>query len=116
MHGRKRGEYLTSVFHDSHLQCLQFGVRWSILIFPQLLSLLHSGVQICLFPVFWSGIICVETRETGEESSGASRIGHSCLGGCFHGWLGYFVVLIQAIEVSCLENFWQGVSFQIKLE
>lgn len=47
--------------------------------FSQLLSFLHGGVQVCLFPVFWSGINSAERRGMGEESSGASGVGHSVL-------------------------------------
>lgn len=51
---------------------------YSATVFPQLLSFLCSGVQMYIFPVFWSGINCTETRKCYEESSGAIRIGCSC--------------------------------------
>lgn len=79
------GENLASVFHDSqHVICsgcsLGGSEAYSSMVFPQLLSFLCSRVQMYLFPVFWSGINCAETRKFDEESSGAIRIGCSCFG------------------------------------
>jgi len=77
------GEDIASVFDDSqHVICsgcsLGSSEAYSSTIFPQLHCFLCGGVQIYLFPVFWLGIICAETRKFDEESSGVIRISCSC--------------------------------------
>lgn len=84
-HGRRIGEDLTSVLHDSQsVICSGCSVggseAYSLTVFPQLLSFLCSSVQMYLFPIFWLGINGAETRKFGKESFGAIRIGQSCFG------------------------------------
>lgn len=70
----EKGAEFPPALQGTHLQCLQPGMHWA---HRFSLSVLHSGVQVCLFPVLWSGINCAEMRGMGEESSGASRVGLS---------------------------------------
>ena len=85
VHGRRMGEDLASVFHDSQRvicsgHSLGGSEAYGLTVFLQLLSFLCSGVQRYIFPVFWAGVNCTETRKFDEESSGAIRIGCSCFG------------------------------------
>lgn len=73
VHATSMGEDLASVFPDS--QCvacsgcsLGGSESYSSTVFPQLLASLCSGMQMYLFPVFWSRVNCVETGKFDEKS------------------------------------------------